>query len=204
MKLEIFKGTTTKLILFLVVVSSSSLTTAAQLSVAKGGVFYAKEFSKEIALYSAKTFVISDVLGNSDETIKFEVDPLAASSSGELTTLVYRCESKNKEGLILGFYGTRWNDAGISYQAFSFKNLQTKEANELLDKIEKATSENFKYISADYDNNNIYFHYQDLTVLVYFKDSNNIKLRIYWNGFDSEWEWSTYKKTRKRLEKKLK
>lgn len=204
MKFEIAKKDTSKLILFLAITFSLPLTTIAQISVAKGGIFYAKEFSKDIALYSAKTFVMSDVLGSTDEIIKFEVDPLAASSSGELTTLVYRCESKNKEGLILGFYGTRWNNAGTSYQAYSFKNLPAKEANELLDKIEKATAENFKYIAADNDNNNIYFHYQDLTILIYFKDNNNIKLRIYWNDFDSEWEWSTYKKTRKRLEKKLK
>ena len=80
-----------------------------QISTASSGSFWAKEYSKEIALYKAKTFVLNDVLGISKDIVQFYIDPLAAASSGELTTLVYRCEAKNKEGLILGFYGNRWN-----------------------------------------------------------------------------------------------
>ena len=146
---------------------------------------------------------MKDVLGDADETVRFEIDPLAASNSGELTTLVYRSENKKQEGLILGFYGTNWNSSGIVYTGYAFKNIPYKEANEMLDKIEQATRENFKFIQDDHDNNNIYFHFQDITFLVYTKDGN-IKLRVYWNDFDAEWEWSTYKKTKKRLERKLK
>ena len=51
----------------------------------KSNLFYAKEFSKEIALYNAKIFVLQQVLGVSSEVAKFEIDPLAAASSGELT-----------------------------------------------------------------------------------------------------------------------
>lgn len=175
----------------------------AQVSIKTGGIFFAKDFSKEIALYNAKTFLIKDVLGQTNELIQFEIDPLAASNSGELTSLVYRCPSKKKEGLILGFYGLRWNDAGVNYQAYAFKDLPTKEANELLDKIEEVTKDNSKYIDSDPDNNNIYFQYDDITILIYNTISST-KLRVFWNGFDSEWEWSTFKKTKKRLLKKLK
>ncbi len=83
-----------------------SISSFAQISAYKCGLF-AKEFSKDIALYKAKEFVMMDVLGESTGIVKFEVDALAASNSGELTTLSYKCESKNKEGLVLGFYGSR-------------------------------------------------------------------------------------------------
>lgn len=81
----------------------------------KNNVIYAKEYSKEIALYKAKSYVISDILGNSSKVVKFKIDPLAATATGELTSLVYNCEELSKEGLILGFYGDYWNDSGLVY-----------------------------------------------------------------------------------------
>ena len=68
--------------------------------------WYTKEFSKDIALYKAKAYLFMDVLGSTPDVTKFEVIPLAAASSGELTTLLYKCESKQKEGLVLGFMAT--------------------------------------------------------------------------------------------------
>jgi hypothetical protein len=189
--------------LIILILFFSVKTVFAQVSIKTGGIFFAKDFSKEIALYNAKTFLIKDILGQTNELIQFEIDPLTASNSGELTSLVYRCPIKKKEGLILGFYGLRWNDAGVNYQAYAFKDLPTKEANELLDKIEEVTKDNSKYIDSDPDNNNIYFQYDDITILIY-NTLSSTKLRVFWNGFDSEWEWSTFKKTKKRLLKKLK
>lgn len=139
--------------------------------------FFAKEFSKGIALHNAKTYVLKEILGQTNQVVKFEIDPLAAASSGELTTLVYRCVEKNKEGLILGFYGNRWNDDGVSYQGYAFKNLPAAEANEMLGKIEKIVRENFKYIDSDHDNNNIYFSFQEITFLVYTANMST-KLRV--------------------------
>ena len=69
------------------------------------GIYFAKEYSKEIALYKAKDFVMHEVIGAGAEPVKFKIDPLAAASSGELTSLVYRCDEKAKAGLVLGFYG---------------------------------------------------------------------------------------------------
>src|SRR5690606_22094262 len=94
------------------------------------GYWYAKEFSKDISLYKAKAYLFSEVLGSTPETTQFEVIPLAAASSGELTTLLYKCESKEKEGLVLGFYGDYWNEAGIGYQGFAFKNFDKDAAAE--------------------------------------------------------------------------
>ena len=167
------------------------------------GFIFAKDYSKEQSLYHAKTFVIQSVLGETTEIVKFEAYPLVAASSGNLTTLVYKCESKNESGLILGFYGNKWNESGVIYQGYAFKDLPLQKANEFLEKIELAESENYKYLVEKPDNNNVYFKYDDITILIFFGNYGN-KLRVYWNGFDSEWDFEEFKKTKKRLSKKLK
>lgn len=166
------------------------------------GIFFAKEFSKDIALYKAKSFVMNEVIGLSDKTIRFQIDPLAASMSGELTSLVYLCSEKNMEGLILGFYGDRWNENGVIYQSYAFRNFPKSNAIEMLNKIEKLINENSDYLSQDQDNNNIYFKYEDCIFLIY-KNQNIIKIRVFWNNFDSDWENTAFKRTKKRLLKKL-
>jgi hypothetical protein len=74
------------------------LIAASQLAVAQYSVnsnfLLAQEYSKEISLYKAKSFVIKEILNTSEEVVRFEIDPLAASTSGELTSLVYKCEAK--------------------------------------------------------------------------------------------------------------
>lgn len=167
------------------------------------GFFIAKEFSKEMSLYNAKTFMVQNVLDNHGAVLKFQIDPLVASNSGELTTLVYKCESQNKEGLILGFYGNRWNDAGVIYNAYAFKDLPIASADSLISMIDNAIDNNYKYLDNDADNNNIYFTYNDITILAY-KSSMTTKLRVYWKGFDSEWNYNEFKRTKTRLAKKLK
>ena len=168
----------------------------------KSGVFFAKEFSKEIALFNAKSFVMTQVLGESTGVTKFEIDPLAAASLGELTSLVYKCDEKNKAGLILGFYGTRWNDAGVIFQQYSFLNLPEEKAKEMLNKIDAVIDENYKYLTSDIDNNNVYYRYGDMTFLICLRITST-RIRVFWNGFDSEWEFTAFKRTKKRLEKKL-
>lgn len=168
----------------------------------QNNIFYAKEFSKEISLYKAKSFVIKDLLGSSNTAVKFEIDPLAATASGELTSLVYKCDELKKEGLILGFYGNYWNDAGIVYQGYAFKNLPKEKALELLQKLEEAITNFNKYLSDDTDNNNIYFKYDDLTFLIY--KSTEIRIRVFWNTFDAEWQDVAFRRTKRRFEKKIK
>ena len=168
-----------------------------------GSFFFAKEFSKDQTLYYGKTFIVNEVLGKKKDVVQFYLDPLAAANSGELTTLVYKCESQNKEGLILGFYGSRWNNAGVNYLSYGFKELPINDANELLDRIEMEIDKNSKFLQKNQDNNNVYFSVKDITVLLY-QATYSIVMRLYWNGYDAEWEWSAYNKTKKRLAKKLK
>ncbi len=168
---------------------------------ANTGIIFAKEYSKEISLYYAKTFVMKEVLGVSNAVIRFEIDPLAAANSGELTSLVYRCEDKKKEGLIFGFFGNRWTDAGVSYQAYAFKHFPKDKAIELLDKIKNTIDSQKDYLSKDFDNNNVYFQFDDVTFLIY-KGSLD-KIRVFWNSFDSEWAVFTFERTKRKFEKKI-
>ncbi len=72
-------------------------------------VWAAKEFSK-IAQFRAKSFLFRNVLGVTENISKFELIPIAAASSGELTTLLYKATDKDKEGMLLGFFGDYWNE----------------------------------------------------------------------------------------------
>ena len=168
-----------------------------------GNIWTAKEFSKDIALYNSKNFLFKTVLGSTLEVVNFEVIPLAAASSGELTTLLYKCEIKQKEGLILGFYGDYWNDAGVLYQGYSFKNLEKDKAIEFLNKIELSIESNNKFLKENSDNNNIYFKYDDMDVLIW-TNAGVYTIRVFWEGFDSTWEKTAFERSKRRFEKKIK
>ncbi|SRR5258706_3255145 len=197
----------TKLILLLTVICNSAV---AQISANRQETFLgfiaAKEFSKSIALYKAKSFAIDEIIGGATSTvIKFEIDALVASNSGDLTTLVYKCNEKDKVGLILGFYGDYWNKAGVIYTGYAFKDLPIVKANELLLKIQSAIDSNVDYLSQDSDNNNITFQYDDITLIIYRAQATQaITMRLFWNGFDAEWNKAEFSRTMKRLANKLK
>ena len=174
-----------------------------QVQTNSNNMFYAKEFSKEVALYNSKNFLFKTVLGSTEQIEKFEIIPLAAASSGELTTLLYKSEAKQKEGLILGFYGNYWNNAGVVYQGFAFKNIEKNEAIKFLTKIQDAIDDNRKYLQDENDNNNIYFKYDDIDVLIW-SNNNDYTIRLFWNGFDSSWEKLAFDRSKRRFEKKIK
>ena len=133
-----------------------------------------KEYSKEIVAFQAKEYVINNILQVNEEPIRFVVDPLSGAESGELTTLYYNCEEQNKEGLLLAFYGSFWNDAGVVYTGYGFKNLNKKEALEFLTKIQLAIDSNSKYLK-DSKDNNIVLKYNDVDI-----DAISFYLRSSW------------------------
>jgi hypothetical protein len=168
------------------------------------GFWESKEFSKDISLFRAKTFLITDVLETSKNSVQFEAIPLAAASSGELTTLLYKCETQNNEGLILGFYGNYWDKtSGVSYQGYAFKNLSKEKAYEFLSKIEDEVEKNKKFLKDNHDNNNIVFDYDDIKVMIWNTLGGYYLIRVYWNGFDSTWEKTSYERSKRRFERKI-
>jgi len=165
-------------------------------------IFFAKEFSKDISLFKAKSYLIREVIKTSDNTTQFEAIPLAASNSGELTTLLYKCESQKKEGLILGFYGDYTNDAGVMYQGYAFKNFDKEQALMFLNKIDSEINQHEKFLKENNDNNNIIFEFDDLDIIIW-TTNNSYLMRIYWNGFDSSWDQTSYERTKRRFNKKI-
>lgn len=158
------------------------------------------EYSKEVSLHKCKEFVMNEILGKTQQPILFEVDALSAATSGELTSLVYICPEKQKEGLLFAFWGNQWNAAGVRYQAYGFKDFPKAKANELLTKVETVLNTAGKSIKGSDDN--VYFQYDDLTFLVY--EAGGMKMmRVFWGDFDSEWNIGSFNRTKRRLEKKI-
>jgi hypothetical protein len=168
-----------------------------------GNIIGVKAYSKEISLFRGKAFVIKEVLGLNKDITKFELDPIEAASSGEITTLYYYCEALNKEGIVFGFYGDYVNEFGLFIQGYSYKNFEKSKALELLQKIEDTKTKNSNFLLEDGDNNNVYLNYDDLIILIYRKDQQ-FKYRIFWKSFDSEWGDFAFRRTKSKFEKKIK
>lgn len=177
--------------------------TSSQVKQEIGNIIGAKAYSKEISLFRGKAFVIKEVLGMNNNVTKFEIDPMEAASSGELTTLYYNCEALNKEGIVLGFYGDYVNEFGLLLQGYAYKNFDKKQGLELLQKIEDAKVNNITYLLEDGDNHNIYLNYDDLIILIYRKDQQ-FKYRVFWKSFDAEWGDFAFRRTKNKFEKKMK
>lgn len=164
-------------------------------------VWAAKEFSKDVAQFRAKSFLYRNILGIDENVGKFELTALAAASSGELTTLLYKAEEKNKEGMLLGFFGDYWNESGAVYQGYAFKNLDKNDAYEFLTKVSEAIEQNDKYLKNSTSDNNIYFSYKDIDVIIYFGGQS---MRLFWNNFDSSWDRTAFDRSKRRFEKRTK
>ena len=164
--------------------------------------FEKKAYDKKVALYQAKFFIINEVFGESEEYNKFFIDPLAASKSTEITSIFY--EGLNKVGLVLGFYDDYWsNQSGVLYKGHAFKNINFDKAFELLNKIESIIKNEKKFLNAADNENNIFFHFEDMIVIVYREGPLSGRIRISWNGFDGEWENVAFRRTKRRFEKSM-
>jgi hypothetical protein len=161
----------------------------------------AKEWNKERSLFLAKSYLFKNVLGTTDKALKFNIIPVEAAKSGELTTLFYKCEELNKSGMILSFWGNYWNESGVVFKGYAFKNLEKAKTISFLNKIESVIDENLEYLREDYDNNNISFDFDDIQVLIWV--NVGYKIRVFWNGFDSTLDWRAFEKIKKDFEKKF-
>ena len=148
-----------------------------------------RPFNKKLAHYKAKEYLIDNVFAddNINETVGFNIDPLSSSLSGDLISLVYDCDQKNKRGLLFGFFS--------SYN-YNFKNIPQAKAKELFKKIEKEIEKN-KIVLRDSKTLNYYFKFDDFTILMY--DDNGIMMRVFWNDYDALWNFTAYRKVKKTI-----
>ena len=168
-------------------------------------------YNKSISLYRAKEFVIKEVLGVEEkQQVRFVIDPLAASNSGELTSLSYVCDEKKIKGFVLGFFKQYYNEYGIGKYQYKFLNFTEEKARYILLKLAtliKSEAPRF----ADNPDHNIYFQYDGIIYLIYndFIYSGDelvigTKIRVFWDEFDSEWSFTAFERTRRRFQKNMK
>jgi hypothetical protein len=174
-----------------------------------------KEYSKEIALYQAKFFISKTIIGDEPDYQKFIIDPLAGSKSSELSSIYYEIIGGEKKGLVFGFYdeftqgsssssgvdGSQQSTTVYTNKEFAFKNIDYEDAIKLLDKIEQIIEDEKKFLNADDNENNIYFTFDDMIVIIYREGAFAGRIRIEWNGFDAEWENTAFRRTKRRFKK---
>ncbi len=78
-------------------------------------------FSEKNSVVKAQGFLLKEILKSPEDIVQFELERIASSMSGDLTSLIYRCEGKQIEGMILAFYGDYWNEKGDIYKGFVLK-----------------------------------------------------------------------------------
>ena len=157
------------------------------------------EYNKEIAEFQAKKYILKNILQTQDEIVRFEVDALSGAESGQLTTLYYKCSEQNKEGLLLSFFGSYWNDAGVVHTGYGFKNFDKKQALEFLQKIQSAIDNNSKYLKENSDNN-IALHYDDIAIIITSSSQTAYQIRLFWNSFDSSWDAFSFSRSKRRFD----
>jgi len=175
----------------------------AQVSFAQSQKKEKPEYPKEVALYNAKMYVAEHLIRNpADSFSYYRMVPLVEGKSAEMTTLYFQCPDKVMEGLLLGFFGDQMNEEGKRMRGSAdFYYLPKDKALELLNKIEQIFEKQDDFLGDDKNENNVIFEYGDLTIVLYEGDGQTI--RIFWNGFDSEWSYSDCKSTKKKLMKAM-
>jgi hypothetical protein len=187
---------------FKLLVVSLLFTTVAVSQVPTGlGFTLSDEFSESNSVVKAEGFLLKEILKSTEDVVRFKLERIASSMSGDLTSLIYKCEEKETDGLILAFYGDYWNDAGDIYKGFVFKNFPKNEALEFLSKISKTMEEQKEFLSKDNDNS-VSFQYDDLTVVI--SKEKEFKIRLFWNGFDADWDHWAFSRTKRITEQDLK
>ena len=159
-----------------------------------------KEMAKDISQFRSKEYIVNYIIGSADnKEIKFETESLASDNDAGLISIAFNCTEVNEKGLLMAFMGLNRNSNGVVGQAYGFRYIPLKLAQELLLRIDSVKEKNKKYLSAETDINNIYIQFEDIKFIIY-KDGGE-KVRVLWNGFEVVWEDLAFDKTKKRLNK---
>lgn len=159
-----------------------------------------KETAKEVSQFRSKEFIMDFIIGSagSDE-IKFETESLASDDSAGVVSIAFNCDELNKKGLLLAFIGKNRNEFGTLTTAYGFKYIPYDEAVSLLDRIDNVKDSNKDYMRDENDVNNVYIEHDDMRFILY-RDGGD-KIRVFWNGFEVEWERTPFDRTKRRLER---
>jgi len=156
-----------------------------------------QEYSKDITEYVSKEYLITKILKIPEGMlIGVEIDAITASNSGELSTIVYNCEQLEKRGILLIFW-----TGDLSYidgnRGYGFLHLEYDTAIDLFTKLSTANKHKKSILNQGKDWN-VVFRWADLH-FVFWVDNTMNKIRVFWNGYDSEWSSSNLKTTAKRF-----
>jgi hypothetical protein len=190
---------------YLIIIASSMICCISwgQVKPIEGGIF-SQMYSKEITEYRAKEYIVNEILQVPNKNIiEFEIISLTASKSGELTTVIYDCKALKKRGLIFAFWNEQINDFNTPYKGYAFKNFNYGEAKQFLDSISIVLEQKKGILSLDNNENlskNVAYKWDDLTFVFYKGDIGGNLIRVFWKGFDSEWNQLNLKTTKNRFD----
>lgn len=157
-----------------------------------------KEYNKEKVLHHAREYLATEVFDGSEQGIAFKIEALTAENSGSLSTVSYHCPTEAKSGVLLAFYGTFWNEAGVIYTGHAYKNLTGREATELFSDLKSYIEVNKKYVKEDLGNNHVMFNYKDMKFVIYSiggLGTLDFYIRVYWNGLNASWSYQDFLET---------
>ncbi len=164
--------------------------------------FLSKDYNKEFSLYKAKVYALKNLIDSTNELLKFKITPISGANSGELTTLIFESLPEKKIELLLAFYGNYWNESGVTYTGYAFKNIKKSQAIQILERVYQIANQNKKFLDDELDEGNICYRTDGITFLIY-NVWGATKIRVFWNGFDSEWDSKSLEKTLTNLKSKI-
>lgn len=160
-----------------------------------------KETAKRITQFRAKEYIMNEIIGQAGQKeIRFETESLASDNSAGLISVAFNCEPVNERGLLLAFFGDVRNDLGVLSPAYAFKYLPLEKARALLTRIAEIKQRHDDYLVDDWGVNNVFVEGEDMRFILY-KDGGYTQIRVFWNGFEVEWEETAFKRTMRRLDK---
>ena len=160
-------------------------------------------FIKDESEYQAKEYIIKEILNTPNkEIIDLEVSTLIGAMSGELTTVIYNCESLQKKGLLFVFWSDQFDEFGLRYKGYAFRHFEYAEAKVLLSDLEMVLEQKKSILSFDNDNfsKNAVYKWDDISFIFYKNDTFVNLVRVFWNNFDSEWSQANLKVTKRRFD----
>lgn len=208
MKIKSIKILTLLVLYFIVsnkIIAQNDLKTAGVVAGAAAITFLAadaavKETAKEVSQFRSKEFIMDYIIGGAgDKEIKFETESLASDDSAGVVSIAFNCNQVNKKGLLLAFIGKNRNELGTLTTAYGFKYIPYEEAVSLLNRIDMVKDDNKEYMKDENDVNNVYIQHDDMRFIIY-RDGGD-KIRVFWNGFEVEWERVPFDRTKRRLKR---